>query len=241
MPKVPFLIICVLLSVMAFADSFEEGFKHPPRQAGIRCWWWWLNSNVTKEAITKDLEAMHDKNFSGAMIFDAGGAELRGNRQVPAGPVFASKEWIELFKHAVNEAERLGLELGVSIQSGWNLGGPIVTPEMAAKQLTWSETQVKGPLSRSKVLAQPQTKNGFYRDIAVLAFRIKDENKSERGPIRDLNLKASFEEIGRSAPDTRTTAPDARTPAGCPPRPSLPDTPPPWSPWPPDCFRRGCP
>ena len=125
MPKIPFLITCVLLAGAAFAGSLEEGFKNPPQQAGIRCWWWWLNGNVTKEAITKDLQAMHDKNFSGALIFDAGGADQRGNRQVPAGPVFASKEWIDLFKHAISEAKRLELELGVSIQKARNLGKEI--------------------------------------------------------------------------------------------------------------------
>lgn len=165
--------LCLVLSTVSFA-ALEDGFQTPPQEAGIRCWWWWLNSNVTKEAITKDLEAMRDKHFSGALIFDAGGAEQRGNGQVPAGPVFASAEWVELFQHAVKEAERLNLELGLCIQSGWNLGGPTVTPEVAAKRLTWSEVELQGPKADSVKLVQPPTREGFYRDIAVLAFPIKD-------------------------------------------------------------------
>ena len=35
----------------------EGGFANPPQSAGIRCWWWWLNGNVIREAITRDLEA----------------------------------------------------------------------------------------------------------------------------------------------------------------------------------------
>ena len=199
MPKRFFLLAYIFLSVMTCASSFESQFQQPPRQAGIRCWWWWLNSNVTTEAITRDLEAMHDKGFSGALIFDASGAEQRGNRPVPPGPTFASKEWVRLFKHAVSEADRLDLELGLCIQSGWNLGGPNVTVEMAAKQLTWSEVEISGPLSCSKILPQPLTREGFYRDIAVLAFPIKEKTE----PIRDLNLKASFQEVGWSVPDAR--------------------------------------
>ena len=42
----------------------------------------------------------------------------------------------------VSEAERVGLELSLNIQSGWNLGGPIVTPERAAKLVTWSQTAI---------------------------------------------------------------------------------------------------
>src|SRR3546814_20537 len=57
----------------------ETSFADPPPSAGIRCWWWWLNGNVTKESITRDLEAMKEKGFSGACIFDAGGQNQRGN------------------------------------------------------------------------------------------------------------------------------------------------------------------
>ena len=136
----------VLVLIICFCGSsctniktrtLEEGFANPPRQYGVRCWWWWLNSNVTKEAITRDLEAMHNKGFSGAMIFDAG-TELRWgpDKNVPNGPMFSSPEWTELYLYALKEAKRLGLELGLSIQSGWNLGGPFVTLEDKAKQIT---------------------------------------------------------------------------------------------------------
>ena len=61
----------VLLPTIAVAGTLESDFRTPPRKAGVRCWWWWLNSNVTKEAITRDLEAMHEKGFSGAMMSQA--------------------------------------------------------------------------------------------------------------------------------------------------------------------------
>ncbi|MBN2326523.1 MAG: discoidin domain-containing protein [Candidatus Omnitrophica bacterium] len=159
--------------------SLEEGFADPPQQYGVRCWWWWLNSNVTKEAITRDLEQMKAKGFSGAMIFDAGGADQRGNRQVPPGPTYASPAWRELYKHALQEAQRLGLEMGLSIQSGWNLGGPNVTPEFAAKQLTFSEMHVEGPAELNQKLPLPQIRGDFYRDICILAYPKKPQEKSE--------------------------------------------------------------
>jgi len=191
----------------------KEGFYSPPPKCGIRCFWWWLNGNVSKKAITRDLEAMKAKGFSGAIIFDAGGADQSGNSQVPAGPTFGSPKWRDLFKQAVQEADRLGLELSLNIQSGWNLGGPTVTPEMAAKKLTWKEIQAAGPLAYDQKLPQPESKDGFYRDIAVLAFPMKEELLNQGGenasrpaacqPIRDLYLKAMFKELGRSAPDCR--------------------------------------
>jgi len=117
------------------SDDLEAGFVNPPRSAGVNCFWWWLNSNVTKEAITRDLEEMKNKGFIGALIFDADGSNHQGNNRVPAGPLFGSDEWTELFVHAVKEAKRLGLQLSFNIQSGWNLGGPGVTAEEATQQL----------------------------------------------------------------------------------------------------------
>lgn len=61
-------------------DYLKSNFQQPDRTYGVNCWWWWLNGNVTKEAITKDLEAMKSRNFQGAMIFDAGGHNQRGNK-----------------------------------------------------------------------------------------------------------------------------------------------------------------
>jgi len=195
----------MLVSTLVAADTLESNFRNPPRQVGVRCWWWWLNSNVTKEAITRDLEAMHDKGFSGAMIFDAG-TELRWgpDKNVPNGPMFSSPAWTELYLHALKEAKRLGLELGLSIQSGWNLGGPFVTLDDKAKQITWSEVHVEGPARIKQTLPVPKANYNYYRDICVLAYpeRILTSGKT-RKPISHLTAKSGARELGGSAPDCR--------------------------------------
>jgi hypothetical protein len=40
------------------ADDLAAGFHTPPDSAKPWAYWWWLNGNVTKEGITKDLEEM---------------------------------------------------------------------------------------------------------------------------------------------------------------------------------------
>jgi hypothetical protein len=183
-------------------NQLREDFKSPGSNSGVNCWWWWLNGNVTRAAITKDLEAMKSRNFHGAMIFDAGGHNQRGNKDIPAGPLFGSDEWNELFVFALDEAKRLGLEMGFNIQSGWNLGGPRVTAQYAAKQITYSETKISGNQKVTTKLALPENRKDFYRDIAVLAFPITATNKTNE-PISDLDLKLGFHELGGSAPDCR--------------------------------------
>jgi hypothetical protein len=183
-------------------NYLAENFKTPHSDYGVNCWWWWLNGNVNKAAITKDLEAMKSKNFQGAMIFDAGGHNQRGNKDIPQGPLFGSDEWNELFVFALNEAERLGLKMGFNIQSGWNLGGPGVTPQYTAKQITYSEARISGNKKVAAKLALPKIRRDFYKDIVVLAFPIKTGNKTNE-PITDLDLKLGFHELGGSAPDCR--------------------------------------
>lgn len=194
------LVLFIATAFTAKSQQLSETlFQRPSSTSGIRCWWWWLNGNVTKQSITRDLEAMKDKGFSGACIFDAGGQDQRGNGPVPEGPLFGSPAWQELFQHAVKEAKRLGLVLSLNIQSGWNLGAPDVQPQESAKRLTWSETIVSGTGALS--LPLPPATHGFYRDIAVLAYPYRDTAGIK--PIRNLRLKAAFSEVGGSATDTR--------------------------------------
>jgi len=202
-----YIILCLVISSILSAGSLEADFQDPPRQAGVRCWWWWLNSNVTKQAITRDLEAMHDKGFSGAMIFDAG-TELRWgpDDNVPNGPMFSGPAWTELYLHALKEAKRLDLELGLSIQSGWNLGGPFVTLDDKAKQITWSQINVEGPTQAKQKLPVPKSNYNYYRDICVLAYPNKTLTAGPtfaRKPIKDLTAKSGAKELGGSAPDCR--------------------------------------
>ena len=198
------LFVLLLASVKLFAAVGLEGdFANPPQEVGVRCWWWWLNSNVTKEAITRDLEAMADKGFSGTMIFDAGTELGWGpDKNVPNGPQFGSPEWSDLYLHALNEAKRLGLKIGLSIQSGWNLGGPFVTLDDKAKQITASELKVSGPMDGDIELLIPECNYDYYRDICVLAYPAKDAG-TERKPIKDLEAKSGARELGGSAPDCR--------------------------------------
>ncbi len=190
-------------------SAVRKNFSAPHSDTGVNCWWWWLNGNVTKASITKDLEAMESKNFQGAMVFDAGGYNSRGyHRDVPAGPVFGSPEWNALFIHALDEARRLGLEIGLNIQSGWNLGGPTVPPEMAAKEIVFTEQTISPGTNIPIQLAKPATRWGFYQDIAILAFPDRRSQMIEAG-ISDLIYKAGFDEPGNSALDTRFLLSDA--------------------------------
>ncbi|MFM7180282.1 MAG: glycosyl hydrolase [Verrucomicrobiales bacterium] len=194
--KLAFRILLVLLAMViaapqSRADALESGFRNPPHSAGIRCFWWWLNSNVTRESITRELEEMKAKGFNGAMIFDADGSNQRGNARTKAGPVFGSPQWTALLLHACNEAKRLELELSLNIQSGWNLGGPSVSPQETTQHLVWSKTQVTGPSAIRQTLPKPEAKDGFYRDVAVIAVPLAPPRGAEANGRVQYEIKAS--------------------------------------------------
>ena len=156
-----------------------RGFANPPVSAKAWCYWWWLNGAASKEGITRDFQEMKKQGISGALLFDAGEA----GPEAPRGPAFMSPPWRELFKHAVREADRLGIVLTVNLCNGWNAGGPWVTADHAAKKLVGSSTIVKGSRHVSLTLPQPEKDKttGFYRDIAVLVCPVA-ENDSPGKP-----------------------------------------------------------
>jgi len=177
-------VIIMLLNSCLFAQLFlnsssksitnlGKGFANPPLYSKPRVFWWWLNSMVTKESITRDLEELKDKGFGGALIFDAGSSNYDIAKKTAHGPTFGSNEWKELFVFALKEADRLGLEMSLNIVSGWNPGGPTVTPKDALKKVVWSEKVIEGKMKYDDFLDQP--KGEFYQDVSIQAFRINDE------------------------------------------------------------------
>ncbi len=188
-------------SAAAEGATLESGWTNPPTSARLRAYWWWLNGNVTRESITRDLEEMRAKGFGGALICDAGGAEQDGNDRVPHGPTFFTPAWRELYKHTLREANRLGLEMSLNILSGWNLGGPLVTADDAAKKLVWAEARFNGPTNLQQALPMPKSRDNYYRDTFVIAYPVKTGRTRSR-PLLHWEEKALHKPLSFSAPDT---------------------------------------
>ncbi len=134
--------------------SLEQGFKDPPMQARPRAYWAWMNGNVNLPRLTYELEEYKAKGFAGLDIFDIGAEDP--NKIVPEGNKFLGRESVDAIVYAVNEAKRVGLELGLIASSSWNAGGDWVTPEYAAMLLYKSEIIVEGPSEYNGILPFPE-------------------------------------------------------------------------------------
>ncbi len=160
-------------------EQLSGQFVNPPMSSRPGAFWCWLNGDVTKASITKDLEEMKDKGMSRAEIWDV---EARDNINgaFGIGPKFLGDESVEFIKHAMNEGKRLGIRIGMVASSGWNAGGSWVTPDWAAKALYASALKISGPQSFSDSLPYPELpancpkdENGmpiYSKEIAVLAI-----------------------------------------------------------------------
>jgi hypothetical protein len=106
--------------------------------------------------------------------------------------------------HALDEAERLGLDAGLFASCSWNAGGPWIGPELASKQLAWSSVQVSGPARFSEVIPAPVDFPSPYEgdppyplkppfeNVAVLA--VPDNGD---GGFEPINLTDQLDESGR--------------------------------------------
>jgi hypothetical protein len=158
--------------------ELETAFRNLTASARPKTWWHWMNGNITRDGITRDLEALHRAGVGGFQIFQVGTG-------IPKGPVnYGSDEWLGLLQHAAAEAERLGLEYDMMNCPGWSSsGGPWITPELSMQQLTWSETRITGGKQVDVQLPEPYKKRDYYRDALVLAFPSLD---GEERPLKDL-------------------------------------------------------
>lgn len=150
---------------------------NPPESVGIYAWWHWLDNAITKEGITRDLEAMKQQGITGATILNIGlfGEKDMGVPQV----IFGTDQWYDMFNWALQEANRLGITIGAHNCDGWSTsGGPWITPEMSMKQFIWSKTYIEGGRSVIAALPKPNGIMDYYKDAAVIAYPAKDSPNS---------------------------------------------------------------
>lgn len=161
------------LAAAGTGPDLESQFLQPPPSSRPLAYWFWVNGNVSKDGIRADLEDMQRTGLGGGIIFD-------GSLYLPPGPLrYGTEEWHEHVQFAISTAAELGLELGIMICPGWaTAGGPWNSLDQSMKLLVWSEHksvegQWNGPLSL------PPHREGYYRDVAVLAVSEDGEIPAE--------------------------------------------------------------
>jgi hypothetical protein len=224
-------------SQAASAPSLEDQFRDPPNSARPRVWWHWMNGNITKDGIAKDMAWMKRVGIGGMQNFDA---NLRTPQIVDKRLVYMTPEWKDAFRFAASEADRLGLELAIAASPGWSeTGGPWVPPQDGLKKLVWSETEITGGKRFTGKIAAPPSVTGpyqsiaassdlstlsdqaapkpptFYADVAVLAYPVAAEPSTPAGIATSADGKV-LDAASLSDPDLASGV-DVAGPKGAPP------------------------
>lgn len=194
------LVVLLALSISHVrADELDDTFKNPPEAAKPGVLWMWMGCNLSKEGITRDLEALKAAGFGRTTMFS-----LADSTTPWAGPIGNSptpqiiswtEPWWELVRHAAGESKRLGMDFGMFNGPGYEAsGGPWVTPELSMQEVCFSQTPVDGGSEQTLMLAKPtvdphsrmqfpvfdprtgkvekpiiEARKTYYRDVAVLA------------------------------------------------------------------------
>jgi hypothetical protein len=176
-----------------------SGFVQPPDQTKPWCYWYWISDNLSKDGITRDLEAMKRVGIGEALI----GNIYLDNQ--PAGSIkVLSEEWWRLVEHAIREGGRIGVDIGMFNCPGWSQsGGPWITPEQTMRYVIASETRVAGPRTFSGQLVVPKEP---FQDIAVLAFPApQDDADSLASRSPRVTCLPAVSASGKLADGDRTT------------------------------------
>jgi hypothetical protein len=178
-------------------DSLYAGFTTPPNSAKPRVWWHWMQGNITKEGIRKDLMWMYRSGIGGFQNFDA---NLATPQVVEKRLIYMTPEWKDAYRFMTKLVDSLHLEMGIAGSPGWSeSGGPWVKPEDGMKKIVWTVTRVKGGATGinvpkpsdiagpfQNIPKQPEfgTSGGaeatpsYYKDVAIIAYKLPDADKS---------------------------------------------------------------
>ena len=187
-------------SKVANANNPEKVFINPPESAKPGVLWMWMGSNLSKEGITKDLEALKAEGFNRTTMFSLADITTPWAGKIDKSPtpeiISWTEPWWKLVRHAAEESKRLGMDFGMFNGPAYeSSGGTWITPELSMQELSWSEKTIAGgahiniQLQRPQVPARGHTPypvyNGetdtveipeiaarktFYKDIAVMAL-----------------------------------------------------------------------
>jgi len=162
------ILLGLSLTFIANAADLERDFQNPPPETTKpRCYWYWMDGQITKAGITRDLEAMKRVGIGEGYI-----GIISGQSGTPTTSTSKAltDEWWSFIEHAVREGTRLGVDVGLFNSPGWSQsGGPWVKPSQAMRYVALPELRLHGPQHFAGKLPVPP---GEFQDLAVLAFPV---------------------------------------------------------------------
>ena len=188
-------INCILTSCQSTEETYlneiKEEFRTVPDSVKPWTYWYWISDNISKDGITRDLEAMAEIGIGTALIGNI------GLENVPAGDIkVLSEEWWQMMRWAVREGRRTGIDIGIFNCPGWSQsGGPWITNENTMRYLAHENMRVVGPASVRKQMDRPAEN---FQQISVLAYPARTLRSNPiNGLNRDIHASTNLKEVNK--------------------------------------------
>ncbi len=180
-------ILIVILGIAPITDYAVNadpfGWSNPSQNEKPWARWWWLGSAVTEDEITRQLEQLSDAGFGGVEIQPIYPAE-----NSPIEPItFLSERWASMLKHTIQEGERLGMGVDITLGSGWPFGGPWLEREHAARRMIFKRKEVTVNEKQVKIMKE----EGSGSDIACVVIQAKGK-EDQAGKVLEI-----MEDVGQ--------------------------------------------
>ncbi|MBM1105788.1 glycoside hydrolase [Aurantibacter crassamenti] len=175
--------------------------------------WWWMGNAVDKEGIKQNLIAIQNAGLGGVEIAPIYGVKGEEDNYLK----FLSPQWLEMLDYTIATADSLGLQVDMTLGTGWPYGGPQVTIENAATRIIVDSIVVKkGARFSEKIIpSNPKDtlsaklnyviaygKDGSYLD---LTSNLKDNSLNWKAKKTDYTLYKIF--TGKTGQKVKRAAP----------------------------------
>ena len=164
------------MSVESRAQSLGKLWQHPTNDSRVKTWWFFGYEHTTDEGITADVEALRDAGFGGVVYYDQ---NHRNAKNLPAGipDEGFSPQWWHHLRFAAEEARRVGLTFEMNISNGYCAGGRWIDSGHAMQRVACSKMLVSGGKKISVPLPDIKGRDGYVKDIAVLAVPYRNDGR----------------------------------------------------------------
>lgn len=119
-------------------------FQRPQSHYSPFVRWWWNGNKVEKEELSRELKLLKEAGIGGVEINPISFPSRTDDLNKPSVQ-WLSEEWIDLVKHACEEAKSLDMTADLLVGSGWPFGSEDLKEEERAQVVLVFADKVKGP------------------------------------------------------------------------------------------------
>ena len=118
-----------LVLLTSAVQAADDPLAWPPVTSQTRpwTWWWWHGSAVDGTNVARELRSFRDAGLGGVQITAIYGVQGAEAREI----AYLTPEWLKMLGRTVDEAQRLGMGVNMTLGAGWCFGGPTISEQDA--------------------------------------------------------------------------------------------------------------